>query len=101
MESGRKEYDRNSLGRIAVVIASRVDILRIVSVIQLIVERQRLCERSIGLNDKVVKIGADPIGADKKERVAIVAFDVVAVIPPDHVHIELSLDLLEWNDREV
>ena len=56
---------------------------------------------AVGLDDQIVQVGADPIGADDEHAVGVVALDVVAVVAADHVHVELRLDLVERHDRKV
>jgi hypothetical protein len=83
------------------VIASRVHALGIGRIVHLVIEHERFGERLVRADDEVVEVGADAIRADDEDTVRVVALEVVAVIAADHVHVQLSLHLLERHDGVV
>src|SRR5678815_90850 len=93
-----EERDWNPLRRIAVMVAARVVVVRVLRVVELEIEFERRGHPFRGADDEVVEVGADAIRADDVERIRL-ALEVVAVTP-DHVDVELRLNTLQrhgWN----
>ena len=99
MQPGREEDDRNALRRVAVVIASVVELFGIARIVDLVVERQRLRQRCVGRAADVVQLGADAIGADQVHRVRLAR--LVVAVPADHVDVQLRDDRVERHRRVV
>ena len=63
---GEEGRDRDALGRVAVMVAARVETVRVRWVV-IVVERQRL--REPRWCPPIVKVGADAVGADDEHGV--------------------------------
>src|ERR1041384_16023 len=64
MQSRRQKNDRNALGRIAVMIATVINLLEVSRVVHLIIELQWFSQIRVCVDGDVVKLGADPVRAD-------------------------------------
>src|SRR5262249_14888069 len=83
------------------MITARVDALGIVCIVQFVIESEGPRHCAVGLNDEIVEVRTDAVRTDDEKRVGVVPFDVVAIIATHHIHVELSLNLVERDYRKV